>query len=241
MRQIVIDTETTGLYPQQGHRIIELAALEMVSRRPTGEIRHWYLNPERDIDAEAEKIHGLSLEKLKDQPLFADIADEFVSFCRGAEWIIHNAPFDIAFLDAELERLDKLPCAQIYGSLTDTLQKARELFPGKRNNLDALCERFSISNAHRTLHGACLDAQLLAEVYLALTRGQESLVMAPSLSQPSPSDAAAVAFNSTHPLKILCANNDELAAHHAYLDALRKGGRCLWGQTSEIRNQKSDS
>ncbi|MDR2173393.1 MAG: DNA polymerase III subunit epsilon [Burkholderiales bacterium] len=233
MRQIVIDTETTGLYPQQGHRIIELAALEMVSRRPTGEIRRWYLNPERDIDADAVNIHGLTLEKLKDQPLFADIADEFVSFCQGAEWIIHNAPFDIAFLDAELARLDKLPCAQIYGSLIDTLQKARTLFPGKRNNLDALCERFGISNAHRTLHGACLDAQLLAEVYLALTRGQESLIMAPSLCQPKQSSAAAVAFNSTHPLKILRASNDEQAAHHAYLAALRKDGRCLWDPLEE--------
>jgi DNA polymerase-3 subunit epsilon len=233
MRQIVIDTETTGLYPQQGHRIIELAALEMVSRRPTGEIRHWYLNPERDIDADAVNIHGLTFEKLKDQPLFADIADEFVSFCQGSEWIIHNAPFDIAFLDAELARLDKLPCAQIYGSLTDTLQKARESFPGKRNNLDALCERFGISNAHRTLHGACLDAQLLAEVYLALTRGQESLVMAPSLSQTSQSSAATAAFNSTHPLKILRASNDEQAAHQAYLAALRKDGCCIWDQGSD--------
>ncbi|MDR0247141.1 MAG: DNA polymerase III subunit epsilon [Burkholderiales bacterium] len=228
MRQIVIDTETTGLYPQQGHRIVELAALEMVSRRPTGELRHWYLNPERDVDADAATIHGLTLEKLKDQPLFADIADEFVSFCQGAEWIIHNAPFDVAFLDAELDRLDKLPCAKIYGSLIDTLQKARELFPGKRNNLDALCERFGISNAHRTLHGACLDAQLLAEVYLALTRGQESLVMAPSRSQPSPSSTAAAVFNRTHPLKVLRANNEEQAAHYAYLTALREEGRCLW-------------
>jgi DNA polymerase-3 subunit epsilon len=230
MRQIVIDTETTGLYPQQGHRIIELAALEMVSRRPTGEIRHWYLNPERNIDADAVNIHGLTLEKLKDQPLFADIADEFVSFCRGAEWIIHNAPFDIAFLDAELARLDQLPCAQIYGSLTDTLQKARTLFPGKRNNLDALCERFGISNAHRTLHGACLDAQLLAEVYLALTRGQESLVMAAAPSQPS---VVTTAFDNTHPLKILFASDEEHAAHHAYLTTLREDGCCLWPLSGE--------
>jgi DNA polymerase-3 subunit epsilon len=225
MRPIVIDTETTGLYPQQGHRIIELAALEMVSRRPTGEIRHWYLNPERDIDADAVNIHGLTLEKLKDQPLFADIADEFVSFCRGAEWIIHNAPFDIAFLDAELARLDQLPCAKIYGSLTDTLQKARTSFPGKRNNLDALCERFGISNAHRTLHGACLDAQLLAEVYLALTRGQESLVMA---AAPSPPSAVTTVSGSTRPLKILLASDEERAAHHAYLTTLREEGGCLW-------------
>ncbi len=230
MRQIVIDTETTGLYPQQGHRIIELAALEMVSRRPTGNLRHWYLNPERDIDADAVAIHGLTWEKLKNEPRFADIADEFMSFCQGAEWIIHNAPFDIAFLDAELARLDLLPCAQIYGCLTDTLQKARTLFPGKRNNLDALCERFGISNAHRTLHGACLDAQLLAEVYLALTRGQESLVMAAPPSQPS---AATAAFNSTHPLKILRASNEEQAAHRAYLAALQKEGRCLWPLSGE--------
>ncbi|MDR0769718.1 MAG: DNA polymerase III subunit epsilon [Burkholderiales bacterium] len=233
MRQIVIDTETTGLYPQQGHRIIELAALEMVSRRPTGEIRHWYLNPERDIDADAVTVHGLTREKLKDQPLFADIADEFVSFCRGAEWIIHNAPFDIAFLDAELARLDQLPCTQIYGSLTDTLQKARALFPGKRNNLDALCERFGISNAHRTLHGACLDAQLLAEVYLALTRGQESLVMAPPSASPSSPGIAATVSCNTHPLKILHAGDEELAAHRAYLTALRKEGRCLWPSADE--------
>ena len=230
MRQIVIDTETTGLYPQQGHRIIELAALEMVSRRPTGNLRHWYLNPERDIDIEATNIHGLTRERLKDEPLFADIADEFVSFCQGAEWIIHNAPFDIAFLDAELARLEKLPCTQIYGSLIDTLQKARELFPGKRNNLDALCERFGISNAHRTLHGACLDAQLLSEVYLALTRGQESLVIPPSLKTQNARNrpSAVAATGNTRPLKVLRPNNEEQAAHRAYLAALQKEGRCLW-------------
>jgi DNA polymerase-3 subunit epsilon len=175
MRQLIIDTETTGLDPKSGHRIIEFAALELVDRRPTGRTLHFHFNPERDIDFGATEVHGKTWEDLKDRPCFRERAAEIVDFLRGAEWIIHNAPFDLAFIDVELTRESLPGCPGLYGSVIDTLTMARDAFPGKRNNLDALCERFGVSNAHRTLHGALLDAQLLAEVYLAMTRGQETL------------------------------------------------------------------
>jgi DNA polymerase-3 subunit epsilon len=177
MRQIVLDTETTGLDPQLGHRIIEVAGVEFVNRRPTGRHIHFYLDPEREIDSGATDVHGLTWDMLRDKLKFADVANEFLEFAQGAQWIIHNAPFDIAFLDEELKRVS-LPCvAAIATDVIDTLALAREHFPGKKNNLDSLCERFGVANAHRTLHGAMLDAQLLAEVYLAMTRGQESLTI----------------------------------------------------------------
>lgn len=223
MRQIIIDTETTGLEPSQGHRIIELAAIEMVSRRTTGELRHWYFNPEREIEEGAASVHGIRWERLQNEPLFFEKADEFLDFCRGAEWIIHNASFDLAFLDAELARAQKPLCRTAYSAVFDTLIEARKQFPGKRNSLDALCERFGISNAHRTLHGACLDAQLLAEVYLALTRGQESLVIAP----PETKTAYRQIDTPKH-IKMLRASAEECAAHEAYLAELRKHGSCLW-------------
>src|SRR5438046_3278660 len=177
MRLLVLDTETTGLDPKGGHRVIEIAAVELNDRRQTGRHLHFYLNPEREIDTAAAEVHGMTWDDLKHRPRFADVAGEFITFAQGAEWVIHNAPFDVAFLDAEFERAGLPICAGIYASLVDTLSLARESFPGKRNNLDALCERFAISNAHRTLHGALLDAQLLAEVYLAMTRGQETLTI----------------------------------------------------------------
>jgi DNA polymerase-3 subunit epsilon len=232
MRQLIIDTETTGLDPKQGHRIIEFAALELVDRRPTGRTLHLHLDPERDIDFGATEVHGLTWDDLKGRPKFRDLANQIVDFARDAEWIIHNAPFDVAFLDHEFQYCSLPGCATMYGTLIDTLAMARDAFPGKRNNLDALCERFGVSNAHRTLHGALLDAQLLAEVYLAMTRGQESLTIdmgaAPALS----------ATFANHPqgerptLVVLLPTPDELAAHAAYLQALDRDsrGRCVWLQ-----------
>ena len=177
MRHLILDTETTGLDPKLGHRVIEIAAVEVVDRRLTGRSVHFYVNPEREIDGGATDVHGLTWEMLRDKPRFADIAGEFIDFARGARWVIHNAPFDLAFLDAELVQLQLSLTSGIYESVIDTLALAREQFPGKKNNLDALCERFAVANAHRTLHGALLDARLLAECYLAMTRGQESLMM----------------------------------------------------------------
>ena len=232
MRQLIIDTETTGLDPKLGHRVIEFAALELVDRRPTGRTLHLHFNPERDIDFGATEVHGKTWEDLKDRPCFRERAAEIVDFLRGAEWIIHNAPFDVAFFDAEFN-LCGLPCsASIYASLVDTLALARDTFPGKRNNLDALCERFGVSNAHRTLHGALLDAQLLAEVYLAMTRGQETLVIdmyAPSLPSGPAFDGAAMQ-RGRYVVHRVVPDAAEIAAHRAYLDALARECRagCLW-------------
>lgn len=174
MRQITLDTETTGLEVANGHRIIEIGCVEMLDRRLTGRNLHLYLNPDRDIDEDATRVHGITLDRLVDKPRFADVADRIIEFCRGAEIIIHNAAFDVGFLDAEFERAGHGLFAEVAGGVTDTLALAREMFPGKRNNLDALCERLMVPNAHRTVHGALLDSTLLAEVYLAMTRGQGS-------------------------------------------------------------------
>ncbi len=232
MRHLILDTETTGLYPEQGHRIIELAGLELVNRRPTGRTVHFHLDPEREIDAGATEVHGMTWDDLKGKPKFADVAAEFMEFARGAHWVIHNAPFDVAFLDVELKRLGLPPCGALYGGLVDTLALARETFPGKRNNLNALCERFGIDNAHRTLHGALLDAQLLAEVYLAMTRGQESLTidLAPPPSAVRLASAAAAAEAGGEPLPVIAPTEDELAAHATYLAELDREsrGRCVW-------------
>jgi DNA polymerase-3 subunit epsilon len=173
MRQIFLDTETTGFGPRFGHRIVEVACLEMENRRFTGRCLHYYLNPEREIDAGALEVHGLTSEFLKDKPKFAQIAQEFMEFIADAELVIHNAWFDTGFLDAELSRLELPPTRDICANVLDTLTMARELHPGKSNSLDALCERYKISNAHRTLHGALLDAELLANVYLAMTHRPE--------------------------------------------------------------------
>jgi DNA polymerase-3 subunit epsilon len=234
MRQIVIDTETTGLDPKQGHRIIEFAALELVDRRATGRTVHFRIDPERDIDVAATEVHGMTWEDLKSKPKFREVAAELIDFARGAEWIIHNAPFDVAFLDAEFALAGVPNCADHYARLIDTLALAREMYPGKRNGLDALCERFGIDNAHRAIHGALLDAQLLAEAYLAMTRGQESLTIdmaAPTLSaileETHGREAAAV---SRLHVAVIEPTAAELAAHRDYLDALFKesSGRCVW-------------
>jgi DNA polymerase-3 subunit epsilon len=174
MKQIFLDTETTGLDPNQGHRIIEIAAIEMKNRQQTHNRFHTYLNPERDIDAAAKEVHGISLDFLKDKPLFNDISDAFLSFIEGAELIIHNAPFDIGFLNMELGKIEKNKIEESCFKVTDSLKLAKESRPGQRNNLDALCRAYGINNSQRTLHGALLDAELLGEVFLALTRGQEA-------------------------------------------------------------------
>jgi DNA polymerase III subunit epsilon len=228
MRYIVLDTETTGLDPKQGHRIIEIAGVEVVDRRPTGRHVHYYLNPEREIDAGATDVHGLTWESLRDKPKFGDIAGELLEFARGAHWVIHNAAFDLAFLDEELGRLGLPVTAAIYAEVIDTLALAREQFPGKKNALDALCERFGVANTHRTLHGALLDAQLLAEVYLAMTRGQESLTI--NLAPPVLAPAEAVSGAALPAIRILGPTPEELAAHRSYLAELDREarGRCIW-------------
>ena len=234
MRQLLLDTETTGLDPRQGHRIIEIAAVEIVNRRLTGRHLHYRLDPDRDIDAAATEVHGMTRDDLRGMPRFADIAAEFVDFARGAEWIIHNAPFDVAFFDAEFDLCGLPASTSLYGSLVDTLALARDSFPGKRNNLDALCERFGVSNAQRTLHGALLDAQLLAEVYLAMTRGQETLVIdmyVPSIGAAGGTQIDGVAMRSgRYVVHRIVADDAELAAHRAYLEALARECKagCLW-------------
>ena len=227
MRQIFLDTETTGLYPDQGHRIIEIAAVEMLNRRPTKRHFHLYINPEREIDAGAQEVHGISLEFLQDKPLFAQIANDFIEFIRGAELIIHNAPFDVGFLNMELSRLGMDPLASFISGVIDTLKMAKEMRPGQRNNLDALCRHFGIDNSQRTLHGALLDAELLADVYIAMTRGQESLLM--ELSTPEQQTTAQsqieVDFSA---IKRLQPSEEELASHQQYIASLSKSGASPW-------------
>jgi len=218
MRQIFLDTETTGLYPDQGHRIIEIAAVETINRRPTNHHYHQYINPEREIDAGAQEVHGITLEFLQDKPLFEAIADDFLAFIKGAEVIIHNAPFDVGFLNSELGRLGLDPVQKCCDSITDTLKMAKDARPGQRNNLDALCRHFGIDNSRRTLHGALLDAELLAEVYMALTRGQDSLMI--DLEHEAPSQSNMVVSEGQVKLKVLMADEAEHAAHEAYLAGL---------------------
>jgi DNA polymerase-3 subunit epsilon len=229
MRQIVLDTETTGLDPRSGHRIIEVACIEMVNRRFTGHHLHKYINPEREIDEGAQAVHGISLEFLADKPKFADIADEFLEFINGAELIIHNAPFDIGFLNAELDRLGRVPVGTICNGVIDTLRMAKELHPGKRNSLDALCERYEIDNSSRTLHGALLDTELLADVFLAMTRGQNSLMIEPDAA-PRPNIGADGLVRQRKPLIVQRASPEELAEHERVLKAIDKEskGACLW-------------
>ncbi|PLZ03078.1 DNA polymerase III subunit epsilon [Burkholderia sp. WAC0059] len=235
MRQLILDTETTGLNARSGDRIIEIGCVELLNRRLTGNNLHFYVNPERDSDPGALAVHGLTTEFLSDKPKFAEIADELLAFIRGADLIIHNAPFDIGFIDAELARLGQPPLAGHCGEIIDTLVQAKQIFPGKRNSLDALCDRFGISNAHRTLHGALLDSELLAEVYLAMTRGQESLVI-DTLGEPAPGpDAhlpaeASMQLPGAFDLPVIAATDEELAAHQAVLDDLDKAikGTSVW-------------
>jgi DNA polymerase III subunit epsilon len=231
MRQIILDTETTGLNARTGDRIIEIGCVELVNRRLTGSNLHFYVNPERDSDPGALAVHGLTTEFLSDKPKFAEVANEILDFVQGADIIIHNAPFDIGFLDAELALLGKPSFREHCGEIIDTLVQAKQIFPGKRNSLDALCDRFGISNAHRTLHGALLDSELLAEVYLAMTRGQESLVIDMLGETAATGDAAAPRVQmETLALPVIAATADELAAHDAVLDDLDKAikGTSVW-------------
>ncbi len=229
MRQIVLDTETTGLNPTLGDRIIEIGCVELLNRRISDRDFHTYLNPEREVDLGATRVHGLTREDLAAKPRFAEIAAAFLDYVRGAELIIHNAPFDVEFLNMELE-LARLGRLQDHAaSVTDTLLLAKELHPGKKNSLDALCERYSVDHSNRTLHGALLDARLLAECYLAMTRGQESLVM--ELETPAAAAAAAAGLVvDVSKLMVQRASAEETAAHERYLDAMEQEakGRSLW-------------
>jgi DNA polymerase-3 subunit epsilon len=228
MRQVVLDTETTGLDPTLGHRIIELAAVELVDRRLTGNHFHRYIHPERVSDEGALQVHGLTEEFLRDKPKFREIVSEFLGFVSAAELIIHNADFDTAFLNHEFGLLDLKPIFEHCTGIIDTLSMARDLHPGKRNNLDALCERYEIDYSKRTLHGALLDANLLAEVYLAMTRGQESLVM----EIETPPEAAAALWNADGLIELIVihASSDELVAHDRQLAEidLASNGMCVW-------------
>lgn len=226
MRQVFLDTETTGLSPAQGHRIIEIAAVEAINRRLTKNHFHIYLNPDREIDQGAQEVHGITLEFLQDKPRFVDIADEFLQFVAGAELIIHNAPFDVGFLNAELGKIDKPEIESISGTVIDTLKMAKDMRPGQRNSLDALCRHFGVDNSKRTLHGALLDAELLADVYMAMTRGQESLMM--DLLDDTDSAAEFSIDGVVKPLLVVEASAEEQAAHEAYLAELGNSGKCLW-------------
>ncbi len=230
MRQIVLDTETTGLYANDGDRIIEIGCVEVLSRHVTDNYFHHYINPERDSHPDALAVHGLTTEFLSDKPRFAEIAQAFCDYIKGAELIIHNAPFDIGFLNAELARLDMPRVEDIAACITDSLVKAREMFPGRRNSLDALCERFEISNAHRTLHGALLDSELLAEVYLAMTRGQETLEIE-RLTMEAEEAAAKAAPLSNYRIFVLAPTEEELSKHEEVLNDIEKsnkGAPCVW-------------
>ena len=234
-RQIVLDTETTGLDAAQGDRIVEIGCVELIGRRLTKNNLHLYLNPERDRHTDALRVHGLSSEFLSDKPKFADAAAEFIKYIAGAEVIIHNAPFDVGFLDAELGRAGLPPLASHVDSITDTLLMARQLYPGKRNSLDALCERLGVDNSRRTLHGALLDAELLADVYLALTRGQESLAIDDEQEGEVGSAPQRRVDFSGLKLPVLRASAEELAAHEAVLTVLDKAssGATLWRQAEQ--------
>lgn len=219
MRKIVLDTETTGLNPDQGHRVIEIGAVEIVNRRVTGRTFHTYLNPDREIDAGAVEVHGLTTDFLADKARFPDVAAEFLDFIAGAELVIHNAPFDVGFLNAELRRGDRDEELRRHcDGVLDTLKMAKELHPGQKNNLDALCRRYEVDNSGRAYHGALLDAQLLAEVYLAMTRGQDSLAIESFLTPPP----RAREFGIQAGVRLLAASAEEQAEHRAYLEAMAK-------------------
>lgn len=236
-RQIVMDTETTGLEPDEGHNIIEIGCVELERRRLTGNTYHQYIRPDREVDAEALAVHGISNEFLADKPAFADIADRFLEFVRGAELIIHNAAFDVGFLDKELERNGYSERMADICKITDSLALARRKHPGAKNNLDALCRRYEIDNSHRELHGALLDSEILADVYLALTGGQTSLQLGQEgRGGDDGGDEPIRRVEGADDLPVITPDAEELVAHEAFLDLLDKkaGGSCLWrGGASE--------
>jgi DNA polymerase III subunit epsilon len=231
MRQIVLDTETTGLSADSGDRIIEIGCVELFNRKLTGNNLHFYVNPERDSHEDALKVHGISNEFLRDKPKFAQIAGEVLAYLKDAELIIHNAPFDISFLNKELERLGLPPMKTHVAGVIDTLVMAKEMFPGKRNGLDALCDRLEVDNSGRTLHGALLDAELLADVYINMTRGQDALLMESGTVEVAGEPVVQVDLSRVD-LPVLRANEQEAAAHAAVLADLDKAckGKTLWRQ-----------
>jgi DNA polymerase III subunit epsilon len=235
MRQIFLDTETTGLSAEAGDRVIEIGCVEMVNRRLTGNNLHRYLNPQRPSHEDAVRIHGLTDEFLADKPLFAHVADELLEYLQGAEIIIHNAGFDVGFLNEELKRLGRPKLPTFVAAVTDSLTMAREMFPGKSNSLDALCRRLEVDNTNRTLHGALLDAGLLAEVYIRMTRGQDSLVQNDEEAGTAELALEAVDFSLLQ-LPVLAANGDEAAAHDKVLAELDKasGGKTVWRCLVEV-------
>lgn len=239
MRQIVLDTETTGIEIRDGHRLIEIGGVEVINRRLTGRHYHQYINPERNIDAEAVEIHGITNDRVANEPVFADIAHEFWEFVQGAELVIHNAPFDVGFIDHEFSLVNRARGNDALGplaskcSILDTLKMARDRHPGQRNSLDALCKRYDIDNGHRELHGALLDSEILADVYLAMTGGQTALTLG--------ADQEGDSSNSGHtgfairrlsaersPLRVITASDEEMQAHQQKLAKMREKGACLW-------------
>jgi DNA polymerase-3 subunit epsilon len=238
MRQIVLDTETTGIDPKEGHRIIEIGCVEVVNRKLTGNHFHVYINPGRQIEQEAIEVHGITNEFLQDKPIFADVAQDFVNFIRGAQLVIHNAPFDVGFMDHEftMNASTSSVVTKNICDVLDTLVLARQMHPGQKNNLDALCKRYGIDNSHRELHGALLDAEILADVYLLMTGGQTKLKLASSGSTEADANAIRPIQRTINKLKVIKATADELQQHEARLDIVQNaGGACLW------RADKSDA
>ena len=233
IRQVVLDTETTGMNKDGnvclGHRIIEIGCVEVINRRLTGRHYHVYVKPDREVDPEAVTVHGITDQFLQDKPAFSEIADEFIDFIKGAELVIHNAPFDVSFMDQEFRFLNKKtqPTEEI-ATVTDTLVMAKQMFPGKRNNLDALCDRYGIDNKHRVLHGALLDAEILADVYLFMTGGQAKLNLSSTNSNESTTGRRP--RQSLSPLTVIRATEEENQAHQKRLDIVEKSGSCLWRQ-----------
>ncbi len=234
-RQVVLDTETTGLEVGEGNRLIEIGAVELIERRITGRQFHYYLNPQRAIEEGALEVHGITEEFLQDKPLFADISNEFLDFIRDAELLIHNAAFDLGFLDAELALLSESPGQVMdFATIQDTLALARDLHPGQRNSLDALCKRYEIDNSNRSLHGALLDAQLLAEVYLAMTGGQTDLGLSFAVSSKQNESSGVLDTRDRPPLRVIHPTLAELEQHQNRLQAIRKhSGNCLWLELEE--------
>lgn len=242
MRQIVLDTETTGLETREDHRIIEIGCVELVNRRLTGQHFHRYINPLRPVDAGALEVHGITDEFLQDKPTFDRIADEFVDFVRGAELVIHNAPFDVGFIDHEFSKLDDKPPIGAICAIVDTLTMARQLHPGQKNNLDALCKRYFVDNSQRDLHGALLDAEILADVYLAMTGGQVDLGLRgeTGANGEHASDAIRRLPGNRKPLRVISASADEIRAHNdrlAEIDAA-SGAGCVWLKLDGERQEK---
>lgn len=235
-RQIVLDTETTGMNQigahYEGHKIIEIGAVEVINRRLTGNNFHVYLKPDRLVDPEAFGVHGIADEFLLDKPLFSDVADEFIDYIRGAELVIHNASFDIGFMDYEFSKLNRgIPKTDTFCKVTDSLAMARKMFPGKRNSLDALCSRYEIDNSKRTLHGALLDAQILADVFLMMTGGQTSMAFSVEGENQQAQGEATIqrVVRRANALRVVLASDEEVVAHESRLDLVeKKGGSCLW-------------